>query len=178
MKPGSAGPGVPGIHPIIDDEVGTQDSAAPGRAGNICIQNPWPARFRRSGRTLIATSNSTTRVTAKTATVGTGATGHTWPATAHCKRPTVTIASWAELMMSSTSPDTGWGPRKVSSASLLIEEVAEAAVIPARDEIKGKVLDLYVSLKPGYQPSADIRKRVEDSVTSARLGPSPALAVS
>ena len=37
-------------------------------------------------------------------------------------------------------------------------------MIPARDEIKGKVPDLYVSLKPGHQPSEDIRKRVEESV--------------
>jgi acetyl-CoA synthetase len=35
-------------------------------------------------------------------------------------------------------------------------------VIPARDEIKGKVPDLYVSLKPGQQPSEEICKRVEN----------------
>ena len=37
-------------------------------------------------------------------------------------------------------------------------------MIPARDEIKGKVPDLYVSLKPGYQPSEDISKRIQESV--------------
>ncbi len=37
-------------------------------------------------------------------------------------------------------------------------------MVPARDEIKGKTPDLYVSLKPGLAPSEDIRKRVEDSV--------------
>ena len=37
-------------------------------------------------------------------------------------------------------------------------------MVPARDEIKGKVPDLYVSLKPGLAASEDIRKRVEDSV--------------
>jgi acetyl-CoA synthetase len=47
-------------------------------------------------------------------------------------------------------------------------------VIPARDEIKGKVPDLYVSLKPGQQPSEEICKRVEKSV---RSGPLPARAV-
>jgi acetyl-CoA synthetase len=40
------------------------------------------------------------------------------------------------------------------------------AVIPARDEIKGKVPDL----KPGHRPSEDIRKRVEDSVVR-EIGP-------
>jgi acetyl-CoA synthetase len=48
-------------------------------------------------------------------------------------------------------------------------------VIPARNEIKGKVPDLYVSLKPGYQPGEDIRKRVEDAVIRETL---PVLAVS
>jgi len=37
-------------------------------------------------------------------------------------------------------------------------------VIPARDEIKGKVPDLYISLKPGYQPSEEISKRVQEAV--------------
>ncbi len=56
------------------------------------------------------------------------------------------------------------GTKEIESASLLVEEIAEAAVVPARDEIKGKTPDLYVSLKPGLAPSEDIRKRVEDSV--------------
>jgi acetyl-CoA synthetase len=62
------------------------------------------------------------------------------------------------------------GTKEIESSSLLVEEVAEAAVIPARDEIKGKVPDLYVSLKPGYQPIEDIRKRVVDSVIR-EIGP-------
>ena len=56
------------------------------------------------------------------------------------------------------------GTKEIESASLLVEEVAEAAVIPARDEIKGKVPDLYVSLKPRRQPSEGVRKLVESSV--------------
>ena len=46
MKPGSAGPGVPGIHPIIYDEVGNEIPPRSGRAGNVCIQNPWPGSFQ------------------------------------------------------------------------------------------------------------------------------------
>jgi acetyl-CoA synthetase len=46
MKPGSAGPGAPGIHPIIYDEVGNEIPPRSGRAGNICIQNPWPGLFQ------------------------------------------------------------------------------------------------------------------------------------
>jgi acetyl-CoA synthetase len=42
MKPGSAGPGMPGIYPMIKDEMGEEVSAGSGKAGNICIRNPWP----------------------------------------------------------------------------------------------------------------------------------------
>lgn len=46
MKPGSAGQGVPGIHPVIYDEDGNEISAGAGKAGNICIRNPWPGSFQ------------------------------------------------------------------------------------------------------------------------------------
>jgi acetyl-CoA synthetase len=46
MKPGSAGPGVPGIHPIIYDDEGNVIASGAGKAGNICIQNPWPGGFQ------------------------------------------------------------------------------------------------------------------------------------
>src|SRR6266853_156200 len=42
MKPGSAGPAVLGIYPIIWDEEGKEVKAGSGKAGNICIRNPWP----------------------------------------------------------------------------------------------------------------------------------------
>jgi acyl-CoA synthetase (AMP-forming)/AMP-acid ligase II len=62
---------------------------------------------------------------------------------------------------------TNWGrhrQRRLKRCLLLVDEVAEAAVVPAKDEIKGKLRDLYVALKPGLAPSEAIRKRVEDSV--------------
>ena len=46
MKPGSAGPAVPGIHPVIYDDDGNEIPMGAGRAGNICIQNPWPGIFQ------------------------------------------------------------------------------------------------------------------------------------
>jgi acetyl-CoA synthetase len=46
MKPGSAGPGVPGIYPVIYDEDGNELPAGTEKAGNICIRNPWPGAFQ------------------------------------------------------------------------------------------------------------------------------------
>src|SRR5204863_342165 len=42
MKPGSCGPAAPGIHPVIYDETGAKVTKGSGKAGNICIRNPWP----------------------------------------------------------------------------------------------------------------------------------------
>jgi acetyl-CoA synthetase len=46
MKPGSTGPAVPGMYPVIWDEDGNEVPAGSGRAGNICIRNPWPGIFQ------------------------------------------------------------------------------------------------------------------------------------
>ena len=46
INPGSTGPGVPGIHPIVYDNDGNIVPPGAGKAGNICIQNPWPGSFQ------------------------------------------------------------------------------------------------------------------------------------
>jgi len=42
-----------------------------------------------------------------------------------------------------------------------VEQIAEASVVPLADEVKGRVPDVYVSLKPGHAPN----KEIEDAVT-------------
>ena len=39
-------------------------------------------------------------------------------------------------------------------------EVAEAAVVPVVDEVKGRVPEVYVSLQPGLQPSQEVHDKV------------------
>jgi hypothetical protein len=81
-----------------------------------------------------------------------------------------------------TSPRRSWSDRRVylrrpNGLELLRELVNSAGPVTSRGfEIKGKVPDLYVSLKPGQQPSEEIRKRVENSVIR-EIGPLPARAV-
>ena len=43
------------------------------------------------------------------------------------------------------------GTKELESACLSIPEIAEAAVVPVVDEIKGRVPEVYVSLKPGVR---------------------------
>jgi acetyl-CoA synthetase len=62
------------------------------------------------------------------------------------------------------------GTKEIESAALTVAEVAEAAVVPVADPIKGKVPDLYVSLKPGLQASKELADRVSAAVVS-EIGP-------
>src|SRR5260221_13302546 len=54
------------------------------------------------------------------------------------------------------------GTKGVESACLTFPEVAEAALVPAVDDVKGRVPVVYVSLKPGSATT----KQVQDKVTA------------
>jgi acetyl-CoA synthetase len=62
------------------------------------------------------------------------------------------------------------GTKEIESAALTVAEVAEAAVVPVADQIKGRVPDLYVSLKPGIKASKELADRVSGAVVS-EIGP-------
>src|SRR5262249_9082315 len=164
MKPGSCGPGAPGIHPVIYDEEGKEVLKGSGKAGNICIRNPWPGIMQtiwgdpdRYVKTYFAKYNKKPK----------SKNWRDWPFLAGDGALQAADGYFRILGRIDDVINVAGhrlGTKEIESASLLVDEVAEAAVIPARDEIKGKVPDLYVSLKPGLKPSEDIRKRVEASV--------------
>jgi acetyl-CoA synthetase len=56
------------------------------------------------------------------------------------------------------------GTKEIESACLTIPEVAEAAVVPVVDEVKGRVPEVYVSLVPGIQPSPEIADKVTKTI--------------
>ena len=58
------------------------------------------------------------------------------------------------------------GTKEIESAALVVEEVAEAAVVPVAHEIKGKEPDLYIALKPGFQASDELAKKISDAISS------------
>ena len=43
-------------------------------------------------------------------------------------------------------------------------EVAEAAAVPVIDDIRGRVVEVYVSLKPGFEPSAALENKVSAAI--------------
>src|SRR5437870_5948377 len=52
------------------------------------------------------------------------------------------------------------GTKEIESACLTVPEIAEAAVVPVQDELKGRVPEVYVALKPGVPPSQAVIDRV------------------
>ena len=55
------------------------------------------------------------------------------------------------------------GTKELESACLSVDEVAEAAVVPVVDEVRGRVPEIYIELKPGFKPG----KSIEDKVVHA-----------
>jgi len=55
------------------------------------------------------------------------------------------------------------GTKEIESACLTVPEVAEAAVVPVVDEIKGRVPEVYIALQPGIQASQEITDKVTKS---------------
>jgi len=163
MKPGSAGPGVPGIYPIIYDEDNNEVPAGSGKAGNICIRNPWPGimqtiwgdhdRFVKQYYSRYCKDPKSKD-------------WRDWP---YFAADGAVLAADGYFRILGRVDDVinvaghRLGTKELESACLTVPEVAEAAVIPAADEIKGVVPDVYISLKPGIEPS----KEISDKVVSA-----------
>ena len=59
------------------------------------------------------------------------------------------------------------GTKELESAALTVPEIAEAAVVPVADEIKGRVPDMYVSLKPGHAPDPDTETKVIEAIETS-----------
>src|SRR5207237_6110748 len=56
------------------------------------------------------------------------------------------------------------GTKELESAAIEVDEVAEAAAVPVVDETRGKIVEMYVSLKPGNEAGDEIAKKVSDQI--------------
>lgn len=166
MKPGSAGPGMPGIHPVIYDEEGNEIAAGSGAAGNICIKNPWPGQFQTiwgDRDRYIATYY------AKYCKNKGSKDWRDWP---YFAGDGAVLAPDGYFRILGRVDDVinvaghRLGTKELESACLTVDEIAEAAVVPVTDEIKGRVPDIYVALKPGYQASTEIEGKVTEAIDS------------
>ena len=158
MKPGSTGPAVPGIHPVIYDENGEELGSGAGKAGNICIRSPWPGSFQTiwGDRERYVETYYAKYCQDKDST-----DWRDWP---YLTGAGAMVAEDGYVRILGRIDDVinvaghRLGTKELESASLTVEEVAEAAVVPVADEIKGRVPDVYVSLKPGHDAIGKIAR--------------------
>jgi acetyl-CoA synthetase len=163
MKPGSCGPGVLGIYPVIYDEDGNEVPKGSGKAGNICIRNPWPGIFQtiwgqpeRFVETYYAKYNKDPEST----------DWRDWPYFAGDGAVQAADGYFRILGRVDDVINVAGhrlGTKEIESAALTVPEVAEAAAVPVIDDIRGRAVEVYVSLKPGFEPG----KATEDKVTGA-----------
>jgi len=165
MKPGSCGIGMPGIFPVVMDEDRNEIEAGSGRAGNICIKRPWPGSFQTiwkdPERYIDIYYGKYSNLGSK------DYRDYIYFAGDGCMQ-----AADGYLRLLGRIDDVikisgeRFGTKEIESSACTNEEVAEAAVIAKKDEIKGNVPDLYVTLKPGYEPSEELKKKIRDKVRS------------
>jgi acetyl-CoA synthetase len=164
MKPGSTGPALPGIHPVIYDEDGNEIEAGSGKAGNICIRNPWPGAFQtiwgdreRYVDTYYAKYCRDTK----------SKDWRDWP---YLTGDGAMLAEDGYYRILGRIDDVinvaghRLGTKELESAALTVEDIAEAAVVPVVDEIKGRVPDVYVSLKPGFDSGDEAKGKVVSAI--------------
>jgi acetyl-CoA synthetase len=163
MKPGSCGPGVVGIYPVIYDEEGKEVPAGSGRAGNICIRNPWPGIFQ----TIYgAPERYVQTYYEKYCRDKNSKDWRDWPYFAGDGAVQAADGYFRILGRVDDVINVAGhrlGTKELESATITVEEVAEAAAVPVIDELRGRAVEIYVALKPGY--TAD--KEVEDKVSAA-----------
>ena len=160
MKPGSAGPAAPGIHPVIYDENGEEIPTGSGIAGNICIRNPWPGGFQtiwgdreRFVETYYAKYCKDPKST----------DWRDWPYFAGDGAMQAADGYYRILGRVDDVINVAGhrlGSKELESSALTVDEVAEAAVVPVVDEIKGRVPDIYIALKPGHEGEGGTDGRV------------------
>ena len=164
MKAGSAGPAMPGIHPVIYDENGAEVRPGSGKAGNICIRNPWP------GACQTVWGDRERYVSTYYAKYCRDEKSQDWRDWPYFTGDGAMQAPDGYYRILGRVDDVinvaghRLGTKELESASLTVEEVAESAVVPVADEIKGRVPDMYVSLKPGCEPDAEVEGKVTEAI--------------
>ena len=152
IRPGSMGRPVPGITVDIIDDDGT--IVADGEVGHIGVQvtDPWPpglfhGYFRDDAVTAESFRNGW-YYTGDTATRD--ADGYIW------------FVGRSDDIISSASYRIS--PFEVESALVEHEAVLESAVVAKPDDIRGEIVMAYITLAPGFEPSDELAKDIQEFV--------------
>jgi acetyl-CoA synthetase len=151
VKAGSMGRPFPGITAAVLDPKTFEPIAEPGRVGLIALRPPWPSLMRTYWRNAAAHEAKFRRgwyVCGDRASVDPD--GYFW----FVGRDDDVINTGGHLV----------GPFEIESALLEHPAVAESAAVAKPDPINMEVVKAFVTLKPGYEPSADLELEIMNTI--------------
>jgi acetyl-CoA synthetase len=164
MKPGSCGPAALGIYLDVMDENGDPIPKGSGKAGNIVSRAPWPGIFQtiwgqpeRFVSTYFAKYNKDKDST----------DWHDWPYFAgdgavQSEDGYFRILGRVDDVINVAGHRLG--TKELESSALSVEEVAEAAAVPVIDDVRGRVVEMYIAVKPGYDAGAGVEGKVKTAI--------------
>lgn len=160
LKPGSANRPFPGVQPQILKEDGSP--AGTNEGGYLVIEKPWPGMLRG---TYGDTENKRIKEVYFSRFIGKYLTGDG-------ARVDADGDYWLMGRIDDVINISGHrlGTAEVESALVSHEFVAEAAVVGYPHEIKGEGIYVYVTLKEGQKPSAELKKILVGHVRTV-IGP-------
>jgi acetyl-CoA synthetase len=164
MKPGSAGPPLPGIDARVVDAQGEQ--VAPGEAGYLTIERPWPGM----ARTLY---DNDERFVAEYWRRFSDPETDDWRYfsgdTARADDDGyITVLGRVDDVI--TVSGHRLGTMEIEGAIADVHGVAEAAVVGRSSETEDTEIYAYVSTESGHESDATIRRTILESIESA-IGP-------
>jgi len=164
MKPGSAGPALPGIDARIVDAAG--DSIDPGNAGYLTVQNPWPGMLR----TLY---NNDERFIEEYWQEYSDPEADEWvyfpeDGAKVDEDGFMTVLGRVDDVINVSGHRLG--TMEIESAIVGVPGVAEAAVVGGDHEVKGQAVYAYVIVEDGQEPTDDLRDRIVEGVEDT-IGP-------
>ena len=169
MKPGSNGPGAPGIYPATYDDNGHEIPLGTHKAGNICIRNPWPGRML----TIWGDDERFVKTYYSRYSNFDSKDWRDWPYFAgdgalRAEDGYVRILGRIDDVINVAGHRLG--TKELEAACLTVHEVAEAAVVPVPDEIKGALPEVYVSLQRGAGSDEEVMRKISAAIVE-QIGP-------
>jgi acetyl-CoA synthetase len=167
MKPGSAGPPLPGVDAQVVDANGDEVDA--GRAGYLTVQKPWPGMLR----TLY---NNDERYIQEYWAEYSDTDSDDMDDWVYFPEDGAKIDEDGYITVLGRVDDVlnvsghRLGTMEIESAIVGVSGVAEAAVVGGKHDVKGEAVYAYVITEDGYDEDEEMRSRIIKGVEDA-IGP-------
>ena len=164
MKPGSAGPPLPGISAKVVNETG--EEVEPGQAGYVTVDRPWPGMLRtlyRNDERFINEYWEAYSDPDEDEWVYFPEDGAKIDEDGY-----ITILGRVDDVINVSGHRLG--TMEIESAVVGVEGVAEAATVGGDHEMKGEAVYVYAILEDGYDADEEMEQAIIDGVEDA-IGP-------